>query len=119
MNKMFLLTGAAVLGLSLLSGAATAQVVNSSRGSEIIGANVLNNSGVSIGKVDDLIITQDGKAPQAVLSVGGFLGVGARLVAVPYDSFKISIDSKVTYPNATKENLAALPEFQYPKKTAP
>jgi len=119
MNKTLLLAGAAIFGLSLFGGPASAETAINVRGSEIIGASVLNNTGDTIGKVDDLILTMDGKGPQAVLSVGGFLGVGARLVAVPYDSFKISTDEKVTYPNGTKDGLNALPEFHYAKKPAP
>jgi len=119
MNKSVLLTGAAFLGLSLLSAPVLAETASSSRGSEIIGTSVLNNSGDTIGKVDDLILTMDGKGPVAVLSVGGFLGVGSRLITVPYDSFKISTDDKITFPNATKESLNAMPEFHYPKKPAP
>ena len=101
-----------------IKGPAVAQSAMGERASAIIGANVLNNGGDTIGKVDDLLITMDGKVPQAVLSVGGFLGVGARLVLVPYDSLKIA-DEKVTYANGTKDSLNALAEFQYPKTSAP
>ena len=41
-----------------------------------------------IGTVDDLIVGQDGRISEAVLSVGGFLRIGAKLVAVPYDRLR-------------------------------
>jgi hypothetical protein len=47
-----------------------------------------------------------------VLSIGGFLGMGAHLVAVPYDSLKF-VDKKFVLPGGTKEGLKLLPEFKY------
>jgi hypothetical protein len=51
-------------------------------------------------------------ASYAILSVGGFLGMGTHLVAVPFDSLQIS-SKQVTLLNATKDSLLALPEFKY------
>ena len=53
------------------------------RSSRIVGATVYNDSNQSIGTVDDLIVGQDGKMSTAVISVGGFLGIGRKLVRVP------------------------------------
>jgi len=82
------------------------------RATKVIGANVVNETGASIGKIDDVLISADGKAPYAVLSVGGFLGVGSRLVLVRYQDLNFA-NNKVTLNGATKDNLAALPEFKY------
>jgi hypothetical protein len=43
---------------------------------------------------------------------GGFLGVGSRLVVLPFDAFKIG-DSKIVLPNASKEQLKKFAEFKY------
>ncbi len=43
-----------------------------------------------IGKIDDLLVSSDGKQPYAVLSIGGFLGVGTHLVVVPYETLKFA-----------------------------
>jgi hypothetical protein len=51
----------------------------------------------------------------AVLQVGGFLGLGGRLVAVPYESLTIGDNGrKITLPGASKEELQKLAEFKYP-----
>ncbi len=84
------------------------------RASKIIGGTVVNDANETVGKVDDIIIGTD-KMPYAVLSVGGFLGVGNKLVVLPYDSLSTN-GSKLTMPGATKEALKALPEFKYASK---
>lgn len=58
------------------------------RSSRIVGATVYNDNNQSVGTVDDLIVGQDGKISAAVISVGGFLGIGNKLVKVPYDQLR-------------------------------
>lgn len=82
------------------------------RASKVIGSSVVNEANDTVGKVDDIIIGQDGKSPYAVLSVGGFLGMGNKLVAVPYEQLK-TMDNKIIMPGASKDALKALPEFKY------
>jgi hypothetical protein len=79
---------------------------------KVIGTNVVNNANETIGEISDLLVSDDGKQPYAVLSVGGFLGMGTRLVVVPYDTLKF-VDKKVMLPGGTKEGLKMLPEFKY------
>jgi hypothetical protein len=67
-----------------------------------------------IGTIDDLIADKK-EVHFAVLQVGGFLGVGGRLTAVPYDSLVIDDKGqKITLPGATKDELKKLSEFNYP-----
>ena len=82
------------------------------RASKIIGSSVVNEAGDTVGKVDQIIIGPDGKAPFVVLSVGGFLGVGDRLIALPYEQMRTD-GKKIMLPGATKDSLKALPEFKY------
>ncbi len=83
------------------------------RASKIIGANVQNDANDNIGKVDDLIVSpDDNKSAFVVISVGGFLGIGNKLVALPFDNLRIS-NNRLMMPGATKEGLKALPEFKY------
>jgi sporulation protein YlmC with PRC-barrel domain len=88
------------------------QVANGYRASKVIGENVVNDASETVGKVDDIIIAPDGKSAFVVLSVGGFLGVGSKYIALPYGSMKV-MNGKLTMPGATKDALKALPEFKY------
>jgi hypothetical protein len=83
--------------------------------SKVRGSTVYNDSNESVGKVDDIILSADGRSSFAILSVGGFLGLGDHLVALPYDSLKIT-DERIVLPGGSKEQLKALPEFKYATK---
>jgi hypothetical protein len=82
------------------------------RTSKVVGSTVVNEANENVGTIDDLIVTPSEKVPFAVLSVGGFLGMGTKYVVVPYNSLKVH-DKKMMLPGATKESLKALPEFKY------
>lgn len=83
----------------------------STRAEMLIGAPVYNIADERLGVISDLLIARDGKVTQAILSVGGFLGIGDKLVAVKYESLTQQGDRIVF--NATKEQLKALPEFRH------
>lgn len=89
--------------------------VGDKRASRIIGSDVVNDKDQTIGKVDDILIGRDDKAGTAVISVGGFLGIGAKLVAVPFDQLTPAANDRkaLTMPNASKESLKAMPAFNY------
>ena len=83
------------------------------RVSKVVGASVYNDQNQSVGSVDDLLMSDnDHKAATAVISVGGFLGMGAKLVSVPFDQLKIEND-KIVMPGATKASLEGMPEYHY------
>jgi len=83
------------------------------RTSKVVGASIYNDQNQSIGSIDDVLMSDsDHKAGTAVLSVGGFLGMGAKLVSVPFDQLKIQ-DDKIVMPGATKASLEAMPEYHY------
>jgi sporulation protein YlmC with PRC-barrel domain len=82
------------------------------RAGRIIGAYVYNDADETIGHVDDLMIGDESRVEYAILSVGGFLGLGSQLVAVPFDSLEIS-DDRILLPGATREELESLPKFEY------
>ena len=89
-----------------------ATVATGFRSSKIVGSSVVNEANEAVGAVDDLIVTPNEKAPYAVLSVGGFLGMGTKYVVVPFGSLQMQ-DKKIVLPGATKDALKALPEFKY------
>lgn len=104
------------------------------RSTKMHGINVYNDQNQKIGDIDDVLMDKDGKAKLAVLSVGGFLGMGDHKVAVNFTDLKFSdqpIKSSTTgsnnstnssvgknYPdhavfNTTKDQLKAMPQFKY------
>ena len=83
------------------------------RVSKLVGASVYNGQNQSIGSIDDVLMGDaDHKADTAVISVGGFLGIGSKLVSVPFDQIKIQ-DNKVVMPGATKASLERMPGYNY------
>lgn len=91
---------------------ATLRLENGQRLSKLIGGAVVNDQNQRVGTIDDLILTADDKVTMAIVSVGGFLGMGSKLVAVPWTQLTQTGDHLVL-PGATKESLAAAPSFQY------
>ncbi|MFM0216409.1 MULTISPECIES: PRC-barrel domain-containing protein [Paraburkholderia] len=89
------------------------QLASGYRASKLAGADVFNKNKDTIGTVDDLIVSPGGdRGTYAILSVGGFLGLGKHLVAVPFNDLQIT-NRRVVLPEATKKSLEALPEFKY------
>ena len=58
------------------------------RTSKVVGLNVYNDNNESIGSINDLLTDKSGNIKAVVIGVGGFLGVGTHLVAVPFDKVK-------------------------------
>jgi sporulation protein YlmC with PRC-barrel domain len=69
------------------------------RTSKVVGLNVYNDKNESIGSINDLLTDKSGSIKAAVLGVGGFLGVGAHLVAVPFDKIKF-VSEPIAYAGA-------------------
>jgi sporulation protein YlmC with PRC-barrel domain len=64
------------------------------RSSEIVGMNVTDAAGKSIGSINDLVVGMDsGKVRYAALSMGGFLGIGDKLLAVPWHALDCQYDA--------------------------
>jgi sporulation protein YlmC with PRC-barrel domain len=83
------------------------------RMSKLLGSSVSNDKSEKIGTLDD-VISDKKQLNFAILQVGGFLGLGGRLVAVPYESLVIDDKGqKLTLPRASKEALKNLAEFHY------
>jgi len=122
-------TGTAARNTATTAGASSgamaidsAALRNGRRASKIIGSNIYNENNESIGEVEDILIpapsatagTGSSPAPVAIISVGGFLGIGAKLVAVPYDRLQMNTErNRWTLSGATKDSLTALPTFTY------
>jgi sporulation protein YlmC with PRC-barrel domain len=82
------------------------------RTSKVVGSTIYNSANETVGTIDDLIVTPNDRVPFAVLSVGGFIGIGSKYVVVPYSALEIK-DKRMLLRDATKDSLSALPEFKY------
>ena len=60
------------------------------RASKVVGLNVYNEKNENVGSINDLLMDKEGNVKAAVISVGGFLGMGSRLIALPLDKVKFS-----------------------------
>jgi sporulation protein YlmC with PRC-barrel domain len=84
------------------------------RASKVLHADVRNDKGDRIGKIDDIVVDTDGTLSVAIIDVGGFLGLGGHRVAIPVSQLVFSqTRPQILLPGATKDALKALPEFKY------
>ena len=79
----------------------------------LTGADVRDPEDKSIAEVSDLVLTADGQVTDVVLDVGGFLGMGAKSVAIPMDRLTVAQadgGGVRIWVDMTKAELEALPE---------
>jgi len=84
-----------------------------SRGSKLIGADVENTQGEDLGDISDIVMNRaDGSVVYAVLSAGGFLGIGEKYFAIPMEAFRAAADDddKLIL-DIDKERLSNAPGF--------
>ena len=80
--------------------------------STLIGAQVRNPQDESLGDLKDAMIdTASGKIAYGVLSFGGVLGVGNKLFAVPWDSFRVDPEKERLVLDVSKDRLKDAPGF--------
>lgn len=92
---------------------------NEWRASKLVGANVYNEQGQTVASINDLLVTDDGHIDRAVLSTGGgILGVGSKLVTVPFNQLKFEPSANNNNTNAvavnSTNNNAPLPKTEAP-----
>ena len=78
------------------------------RASKVVGLSVYNDNNQSVGSINDLLMDKSGAIKVVVIGVGGFLGVGEHLVAVPLDKVKF-VNQPVAYTGAGASNTGAGP----------
>lgn len=80
--------------------------------STISGDNVKNSQGDYLGHIEDLMVDlNSGRISYAVLSFGGFLGMGDKLFAVPMEALTLDSENKEFVLNVSKEKLENAPGF--------
>ncbi|HET8696661.1 MAG TPA: PRC-barrel domain-containing protein [Gammaproteobacteria bacterium] len=83
------------------------------RVSKLVGTDVHSSSGDTVGEIDDVLLSSTvGAKPMVVISVGGTLGVGEKLISMPLDELKVSGDDEL-YIDRTSHQLGAEPAFKY------
>lgn len=83
---------------------------------KIQGSYVYGENDETVGEIGSLLMNDDGKVSQAVINVGGFLGLGEKPVAVSFEKIQIlkgvDGDDYRFYIDSTQEKLEALPEYE-------
>jgi len=91
--------------------------------STITGDKVVNATGDELGKIEDIMIDLDrGRISYAVLSFGGFLGMGDKFFAIPWDALTVDKVNKCVRLDVSKEKLESAPGFDkdnWPKDSDP
>ena len=78
----------------------------------LIGDNVRNAEGKDLGEIKDIMIdVSNARIEYAVLSFGGFLGMGDKLFAVPFEALRVDTDEECLVLNMDKETLKKAPGF--------
>ena len=62
------------------------QDINEWRAPKLIGVDVYGADNQKVGKIKDILLSHDGSAKAVVIEIGGFLGIGAKDVALPFGS---------------------------------
>lgn len=95
------------------------QGANEWRVANYVGQPIVNASGEKIGDVSDMLFDRGGKITTVVVGVGGFLGLGAKQVALPFETVTYSEQNgerQIMVP-LTKEALQAAPDYTLTEKT--
>lgn len=78
---------------------------------DLLGAEVVNAEGESVAEIVDMVKKPGSDEVLAVLSVGGFLGIGEKEVTMPLDRFEVDPDERIILSHVTEEELENLPEW--------
>ena len=78
---------------------------------EVLGSRVVNANGEEVAEIEDLVVDQN-QTHYAILSVGGFLGIGDKKVAIPLDQMQLGEDESYLMSTETEEQLEEMPEYE-------
>ena len=83
---------------------------------DLTGARVYDINDEDIGEINELLVTDSGKLGDAIIDVGGFLGMGEKQVALPFDSLQLMRedggDDVRVYVDQSQASLEAMPEYE-------
>jgi len=81
------------------------------KASGLLGMEVRNHENQKLGEIKDLVMDSPGRVSYAVLAVGGFLGIGEKLIALPPNTLHVAEDGDYLVLNADKAKIQAAPGF--------
>ena len=84
--------------------------ISSEEAAQLEGKNVLSSQGEDVGEISEIVRSKADNELHAVVDVGGFLGIGARSVAIPVQQGQIGEDGNLQVP-LSREQLERLPEY--------
>jgi len=86
------------------------------KASSVIGSNVVNPKGESLGDIKEIVIDpRTGKVAYVVVAFGGFFSMGEKLFAIPFSAFDFNVPNKEYVLDVSKERLEAAPGFDADK----
>jgi sporulation protein YlmC with PRC-barrel domain len=100
-------------------GGATGSAASAASVEGLMGKNVVGSDGEKLGSVEDVIVDPaSGEAKQLVISSGGFLGVGAKQIAVDFSQAQVGMDEdgddpQIKLNGITQADVEGMPEFEY------
>ena len=75
--------------------------------------NVVDPSGKKLGELKDLLLSKNEKVIHAIVSIGGVLGMGEKLVAVPFHSLQVNKTDEKIILNVTEKQLEQAADFKF------
>jgi len=94
-----------------------ATVANTVDTQKLVGRNIKNRGGETVGEIDGVLIDRDGGVRYVVVGVGGFLGMGEKQVALPWDILTVAANGETVTANLAKDTLEDLPDYKYASTT--
>lgn len=85
------------------------EITGGFKADDLIGANVVDQDGKSVGEVSDLVVGDDQKVQHVIVDVGGFLGIGEKPVAIQLDQLKKSDETSALMVTMSKDQIENMP----------
>jgi sporulation protein YlmC with PRC-barrel domain len=105
-------------GAQQMAPAKTATYAGDLSAADLMNKSVTNASNEAVGDINDIRIDSSGKVAAVIVGVGGFLGMGEKDVALPFNQLSFTRDADgglVITAKVTKESLQAAPEWKKPE----
>ena len=78
---------------------------------DLIGKDIVNTKGDEVGEIEDIVVDPSSRSMYAVVSVGGFLGIGDKDIALSFDQLKLGSDDAILMSEQSETQLKQLPAY--------